>query len=46
MTSYLGGYLKETYDLPDHRGDAEYDSWDKCLRKYHEQIDVLTAKLK
>ena len=46
VTSYLGGYLKETYDLPDHRGDAEYDSWDKCLRKYHEQIDVLTAELK
>ena len=28
FTSYLGKYLKENYDLPDHRGDAAYVSWD------------------
>ncbi len=27
-TSYLGKLLKERYDLPDHRGDAKYSSWD------------------
>ena len=27
-TDYLGNYLKENYDLADHRGDADYQSWD------------------
>jgi len=27
-TNYLGKYLKENYDLADHRGDADYRSWD------------------
>ena len=32
----LGRYLSETYDLPDHRGDPAYASWDECLREYIE----------
>ena len=28
FTKYLGGYLKDTYVLTDHRGDAKYASWD------------------
>lgn len=46
VTSYLGEYLKETYELPDHRDDSTYDNWDKCLKKYHEQIDNLVARVR
>lgn len=28
-TKYLGDYLKANYELPDHRGDAKYASWDE-----------------
>lgn len=28
-TEFLKNYLKARYALPDHRGDASYDSWDK-----------------
>lgn len=46
VTSYLGSYLKESYGLPDHRGDEEYDNWDKCLLKYHDLLDNLLTKIK
>ncbi|MBR4719930.1 MAG: hypothetical protein IKP31_06795 [Lachnospiraceae bacterium] len=28
FTRYLGQYLKDNYDLADHRGDSKYASWD------------------
>ncbi len=28
VSSYLGKILKEKYELPDHRGDENYSSWD------------------
>lgn len=28
-TEYLGNYLKNNYELEDHRGDSKYASWDK-----------------
>ena len=34
LTSFLGKELVEKYDLPDHRGDAEYQQWDDDLRWY------------
>lgn len=29
FTSYIGRYVKEHYDIPDHRGDPAYDSWQR-----------------
>lgn len=29
VTSFVGKYLTENYDLPDHRGSAEYADWDE-----------------
>lgn len=29
QSAYLGQYLKENYDLIDHRGDPRYNSWDE-----------------
>ncbi|MCH5203620.1 MAG: hypothetical protein J1F03_02675 [Oscillospiraceae bacterium] len=31
QSAYLGKYLKENYDLFDHRGDPYYSSWDELL---------------
>lgn len=28
LTQFLGNYIKENYDIPDHRGDEKYSSWD------------------
>lgn len=29
LSEYLGKYVKDNYDLEDHRGDANYSSWDR-----------------
>ncbi len=34
----LGAYLKEHYDLPDHRGDPRYDSWNAAVEKQKERL--------
>ena len=47
VTDFLGQHLSETYDLPDHRGEAAYASWDSdyaayCglkLRSLHKETD-------
>ncbi|SKB63168.1 hypothetical protein SAMN06296386_10343 [Lachnospiraceae bacterium] len=33
VMDYLGGYLYENYDLPDHRNEIFYIDWDKNLDK-------------
>ena len=39
-TNYLGSYLKENYELPDHRGDERYVSWDNNVKELeHELVD-------
>lgn len=39
VTSYLSSYLKEKYELPDHRGDEYYSHWDKAYKDYNEIIN-------
>ncbi len=34
VSRYLAGYLEENYDLPDHRGEAAYDSWERSAEHY------------
>lgn len=36
FSNYFGSILKEKYDIPDHRGDTKYISWDwdSTLQKY------------
>ncbi len=38
FTKYLGQYLKDSYDLADHRGDKRYSSWDADAL-FHRQDD-------
>lgn len=33
-TMYLSKYLKETYNLKDHRGEKKYHSWDAVYEKF------------
>ncbi len=35
VSLYLADYLAENYDLPDHRGDEAYASWDQASAHYH-----------
>lgn len=40
VSSYMGKYLKQAYDLPDHREDESYQEWKKDLEKYQDRVDV------
>ena len=37
-TCYLGDFLKETFELPDHRKEAAYQSWEKELSSYEKEL--------
>lgn len=37
-TDWLTEYLKGNYDLEDHRGDPEYDSWEESYETYKEYV--------
>ena len=37
-TIWFADYLKETYNLKDHRGDDDYESWDRATKKYYKLL--------
>lgn len=37
ISAWLGAYLDETYDLPDHRADAAYERWHEDFALYAEK---------
>lgn len=40
-TSFLGKYLKDNFDLPDRRGDFNYNTWEKnALYEYNKVYDM------
>lgn len=34
VTAYLGEYIKERYEIADHRGEEAYSDWDEDYRRY------------
>lgn len=40
VSEWLGNYLDETYDLPDHRGEEAYAQWDIDLQAYLERTGL------
>lgn len=38
-TIYLEQYLKDHYELPDHRGDVEYARWDELTDRFTEEAE-------
>ncbi len=43
-TLYFSRYLKENYDLPDHREDEKYKSWSKEYKRFKKDFNKLTNK--
>ena len=39
VTNYLGNYLKSNNDLPDHRQDENYKSWDEAYVNFQKEIE-------
>ena len=39
FTKVLGQYIKDRYDIPDRRDQAEYADWTKTADEYYEMID-------
>lgn len=37
-TAYLGAWLKESCQLPQHDGDAVAEDWNELLKPYHEEM--------
>lgn len=42
VSAYLGSWLAEEFDLPDHRGDEDYASWDELLEWYEGKVGPVT----
>lgn len=42
VTDYIGRYIKEHYDIPDHRGEEDYADWEEDYRRYTEyKLEVM-----
>jgi hypothetical protein len=46
LSNYLGKYLSENYDLPDHRGEWKYKKWDESLMHYIDERNNYYAEIK
>lgn len=42
VTAWLGGYLKEKYEMPDHRNDPSYEDWNQMEEKYEKEIQKVS----
>ncbi len=38
FTKYIADSIKANYNVPDHRGDARYESWDRNVEMIDEQV--------
>ncbi len=46
VTEYIGSVLSENFDLPDHRGNSEYDEvWAEKIEFYYEMIEAQKKEL-
>ena len=43
-TIYLANYLKENYNLPDHRQDKKYSSWNEEYIRFKNKFKELTKE--
>ena len=39
VTKYMESYLKQNYDLQDHRHDEQYQSWNDSLENYKKTVE-------
>ena len=45
MTSYLGNYLEENYELEDHRNDPTYEAWNQLAEQYKQNLASIKGKI-
>ncbi len=38
VTDYVGNYIDDNMDIPDHREDEGYESWNEAMKEYDESI--------
>lgn len=43
VTRWLGTYLKQNYELTDHRNDPAYEDWNELSKKYEEAVKKASA---
>ena len=46
VTKFMGNYLAENYDLPDHRKDPAYEEWNTESSAYRKKIRKMLRKVK
>lgn len=44
-TEYMGTWLKNQCDMPDHRGEKEYEKWQSDYTKYSEAVEKQKKKM-
>ncbi len=44
FTKYFAKYLKDNYNLKDHRSDEKYESWNKAYEEYVERFEKVTGE--
>lgn len=44
-TNFLAGYIHRTYQLPDHRKDDSYESWNECFIKWSREMDAVRERM-
>ena len=45
VTSYLGNYLEENYELEDHRNDPTYEAWNQLAEQYKQNLARIQGKI-
>lgn len=43
VTRYLGNYLAANFDMPDHRQDEAYQSWQEDYEEFQRDMDIKTG---
>lgn len=46
LSTLIGSYIAEHYDIPDHRGTASYAHWDELSSTYHSEYRALLKRQK
>ena len=44
VTNYIGNYLKNNHELPDHRQDENYKSWNEAYANFQKEIEDSIGK--
>lgn len=45
-TEFLENYIVQNYDLPDHRGDVDYASWDMDYQRFAQEESAHASKIR